>query len=96
MAAVRSTPGTLELQISDSGRGIAAEDRPHVFERFRQGARPRNGTHGLGLGLSIARALVELHGGTIDITSPGEGRGSTCTISLPAAADVSAKNARRS
>ena len=95
-AAVRSTPGALELQISDSGRGIAADELPHVFERFRQGARPRNGTHGLGLGLSIARALVELHGGTIDITSPGEGRGSTCTISLPAAADVSAKNARRS
>jgi two-component system, chemotaxis family, CheB/CheR fusion protein len=64
---------------------------PHVFERFRQGARPKNGTHGLGLGLSIARALVELHGGTIDITSPGSGQGSTCTISLPRTSDPNVK-----
>ena len=91
-AEVSSTPTALELQISDSGRGIAAEELPHVFERFRQGQRPRNGTHGLGLGLSIARALVELHGGTIDIASPGEGQGATCLISLPRSTEVSATN----
>jgi signal transduction histidine kinase len=90
-AAVSATPAALELQIRDNGRGITADELPHVFERFRQGARSRNGTHGLGLGLSIARALVELHGGTIDLTSPGAGQGSTCTISLPNSADVSAK-----
>ncbi|HEX6162168.1 MAG TPA: ATP-binding protein [Vicinamibacterales bacterium] len=89
-ADVASKQDALELQIRDSGRGIPADELPHVFERFRQGPRPRNGTHGLGLGLSIARALVELHGGTIDITSPGVGQGSTCTILLPKTSDANA------
>ena len=91
-AAMSSTPTAFELQISDSGRGIPPDELPHVFERFRQGSRPRNGTHGLGLGLSIARALVELHGGTIDIASPGEGLGATCRISLPQSNDASVKD----
>ena len=89
-ADVAASEGALQLKIRDSGRGIAADELPHVFERFRQGRRPRNGTHGLGLGLSIARALVELHGGTIDITSPGVGQGSTCTIVVPKSSGASA------
>ena len=71
------------VTVRDSGRGISAEVLPHVFERFRQGDQSDSGDSGLGLGLSIARALIELHGGTIDMTSAGEGQGATCTIQLP-------------
>ncbi|HUQ89107.1 MAG TPA: ATP-binding protein [Vicinamibacterales bacterium] len=80
-ADVSSTTESVEVQVRDTGRGISAQVLPHVFERFRQG--DQRGSRGLGLGLSIARALVELHGGTIQMTSPGEGQGATCTISLP-------------
>lgn len=78
-----STSHGVEVHVRDTGRGISEHALPHVFERFRQGDRTRGGPGGLGLGLSIARALVELHGGTIELTSPGEGHGATCTISLP-------------
>ncbi|HYW19642.1 MAG TPA: chemotaxis protein CheB [Nodularia sp. (in: cyanobacteria)] len=73
-----------QIQISDTGSGISADFLPYVFERFRQadGSRTRSNP-GLGLGLSIVRYLVELHGGTIDAESPGEGKGATFTISLP-------------
>jgi signal transduction histidine kinase len=69
--------------IRDTGRGIAPDVLPHVFERFRQGRAPKEGSHGLGLGLTIAQALVQLHGGRIHMASPGEGLGTTCTIDLP-------------
>ena len=72
------------IQVTDTGRGIAPELLPHVFERFRQaesaGARPHMG---LGLGLAIVRHLIGLHGGTVTAESAGEGRGSTFTIELP-------------
>jgi PAS domain S-box-containing protein len=72
------------LTVTDSGRGIAAELLPHVFDRFRQGeSGPARSHGGLGLGLSIARQLVELHGGTIEAASPGEGGGATFTVRLP-------------
>jgi signal transduction histidine kinase len=74
------------VTVRDTGRGIAPDMLPHVFERFRQRRSPGEGAHGLGLGLTIARALVELHGGRIQMTSPGEGCGATCTIDLPLAA----------
>ncbi|WP_287128603.1 hybrid sensor histidine kinase/response regulator [Candidatus Cyanaurora vandensis] len=70
------------VTISDTGRGIAPELLPHIFERFRQGRSTTTGYHGLGLGLAIAHQLVELHGGTIEATSPGEGQGATFTIRL--------------
>jgi two-component system, chemotaxis family, CheB/CheR fusion protein len=60
---------------------------PHVFERFRQGSPAATGSQGLGLGLTIAQALVELHGGRIQLASPGEGLGTTCTVDLPIPAD---------
>ncbi len=76
----------LRITVRDSGEGIAAEFLPHVFERFRQaelgGAR---GHGGLGLGLAIAKHIVELHRGTIRADSEGAGRGALFTVELPAA-----------
>jgi CheY-like chemotaxis protein len=74
----------VELSVADTGVGISPEFLPHVFERFRQAdasiARERGG---LGLGLSIARQLAEMHGGTIEAASGGLGHGSTFTLKLP-------------
>jgi signal transduction histidine kinase len=75
--------GHVRVSVHDTGRGIAPEVLPHVFERFRQGSAADAGRHGLGLGLTIARAIVELHGGIITIESPGLNQGATCTIDLP-------------
>jgi PAS domain S-box-containing protein len=88
---LRRADGMAVLTVTDSGRGIAAELLPHVFDRFRQGERGTTRSHGgLGLGLSIARQLVELHGGTIEAASPGEGGGATFTVRLPIAEAVAA------
>jgi PAS domain S-box-containing protein len=72
------------IQVSDSGQGIKPEFLPYVFDRFRQadGASARK-YRGLGLGLAIVRHLVELHGGTVQAESPGEGAGATFTVKLP-------------
>jgi CheY-like chemotaxis protein len=72
------------VRISDSGEGIAPEFLPYVFDRFRQENAAVTRTHsGLGLGLSLVRHLVELHGGTIQAESRGKGEGATFTIRLP-------------
>jgi signal transduction histidine kinase len=74
----------LRLTVSDTGKGIHPQFLPHVFDRFRQAENTISRTHGgLGLGLSIARHLVELHGGSIDASSGGEGRGATFTVTFP-------------
>ena len=76
-----------ELTVADTGRGMGPGLLPRVFDRFRQGESGTMRSHGgLGLGLSIARQIVELHGGTIRAQSPGEGRGATFTVCLPLAA----------
>jgi signal transduction histidine kinase len=73
-----------QIRITDNGIGIAPEFLPHVFDHFRQadGSETRN-YGGLGLGLSIVKHLVELHGGTITAESEGIGQGATFTVSLP-------------
>src|SRR5690606_15453377 len=76
----------LEVTVSDSGEGIPPEFLPHVFERFRQADSSMTRRHGgLGLGLSIVKQLVELHGGTVWAKSPGQGQGSTFVVRLPLA-----------
>jgi signal transduction histidine kinase/CheY-like chemotaxis protein len=81
------------IRVIDSGIGIAPEFLPYVFDRFRQQDASITRKHGgLGLGLSIARQLVELHGGTIAVSSAGEHAGTTFTVRLPLAApEVKAK-----
>ncbi len=76
-----------EIQVSDTGQGIDPEFLPHVFERFNQANGATTRSHGgLGLGLAIARHLVELHGGTISAASAGANQGSSFRIKLPLAA----------
>jgi signal transduction histidine kinase/ActR/RegA family two-component response regulator len=73
-----------EIAVSDTGQGIAADLLPNLFERFRQGdATTTRGSTGLGLGLAIARHIVEAHGGTVHAESPGPGKGSVFTVTLP-------------
>ena len=74
----------MEIAVADTGSGISAPFLPFVFDRFRQqdGAITRK-TGGLGLGLAIVKSIVELHGGTVDATSAGEGHGSTFVVHLP-------------
>jgi PAS domain S-box-containing protein len=72
------------LTVSDTGRGISSQFLPYVFDRFRQAETMASRTAGgLGLGLSIARHLVELHGGAIEANSEGEGHGAAFTVTFP-------------
>ena len=79
-------PSQAQITVSDTGKGIASEFLPYVFEHFRQedGATTRK-FGGLGLGLAIARQIVEMHGGQITVSSPGEGKGATFTVRIPLA-----------
>ncbi len=78
-----------EIRVSDTGAGIRPDFLPYVFDRFRQAESAITRTHGgLGLGLSIVRHLVELHGGSVAVDSDGEGRGAAFTVLLPVRAAV--------
>ncbi|MBD2356389.1 PAS domain S-box protein [Tolypothrix sp. FACHB-123] len=73
-----------QIQVIDTGIGISSEFLPYVFDRFRQADSSSTRKHGgLGLGLAIVRHLVELHGGIVQVSSPGEEQGATFTVKLP-------------
>jgi signal transduction histidine kinase len=74
----------VELSVSDTGKGVAPEFLPHVFERFSQADNSATKNYaGLGLGLAIVKSLAELHGGSVRVKSGGDGKGSTFIVSLP-------------
>jgi two-component system CheB/CheR fusion protein len=80
------------LTVADTGCGIAANVLPHIFDEFRRA--PGTTIHGLGLGLTIVRRLVELHGGRVSARSDGPGRGALFVVDLPTAADPTAAAVR--
>ncbi|HYO03296.1 MAG TPA: HAMP domain-containing sensor histidine kinase [Mycobacterium sp.] len=81
--------GDLIITVADSGDGIPADHLPHVFERFYRADAARDRDHGgAGIGLAIAKALTEAHGGRVTASSRGPGLGSTFTITLPVHSDV--------
>jgi two-component system, chemotaxis family, CheB/CheR fusion protein len=80
---LRATKSEQVITVTDNGAGITAEQLPHVFERYYQ-ATP-DGKTGLGLGLSLVRDIVALHGGTVEAASDGPGKGATFTVRLPLA-----------
>lgn len=82
--AARSEPGSVVLEVEDTGRGISAANLPHVFELFARIEQPEGRmAPGLGVGLALVKSLVELHGGTVEASSRGLGQGSTFAIRLP-------------
>ncbi|AKG24792.1 ATPase [Calothrix sp. 336/3] len=83
-SSAKSRPHLAQLRVIDTGIGITAEFLPYVFDRFRQADSSSTRSHGgLGLGLAIVRHLVEMHGGTVHVASPGKDLGSIFTIYLP-------------
>jgi CheY-like chemotaxis protein len=81
--ALRSAEDWIEIEVADSGQGISPDLLPHIFDPFRQGDVSITRRHGgLGLGLAIAKHLVELHGGTIRAESEGEGRGAKFVVRI--------------
>jgi two-component system, chemotaxis family, CheB/CheR fusion protein len=82
--AIGRVRNQVHVTVTDTGRGIPDEFLPHVFERFRQAESSTNRTQlGLGLGLTLVRELVELHGGTVSAASAGKDQGATFTVVLP-------------
>jgi signal transduction histidine kinase/ActR/RegA family two-component response regulator len=76
------------IRVRDTGIGLSADALPHVFEMFWQAGGPDRSQAGLGIGLSLARRLVEMHGGTIEARSDGPGRGAEFVIRLPVARET--------
>ena len=78
--------GLVQIEVSDTGIGIPAEHQPYIFQRFWQADTTVSREHGgLGIGLALARHLVEMHGGSIAVESDGRGKGARFTVSLPQA-----------
>ena len=91
---VRSLPEAVEVAVNDTGAGISHDFLPYVFDPFRQAdPAPGRRSNGVGLGLSIARELVDAHKGSIRAESDGPGHGSTFVVTLPAVAAASAEAA---
>ena len=81
---LRRTNAHVQVQVRDTGKGVSSDFLPYMFERFRQGNTGVTRSHGgLGLGLAIVRHLIELHAGTVQAQSDGEGKGTVFTIDLP-------------
>lgn len=81
---VEQTAAGLQIQVADSGAGIKPDDLPHVFDRFYRADSARSREQGsAGLGLAIVRAIVEAHGGSVAVASPGLNRGSEFTLTFP-------------
>lgn len=94
---IQRVGGDVQFTVEDNGQGISPEFLPHVFERFRQqDSTTTRSAFGLGLGLSIAKHLVELHGGTITAASDGVGCGATFVVRLPAAVGAAVATSQRS
>ena len=84
--------GMVRIAVQDSGIGIPPEQQPFVFQRFWQGDATVSREHGgLGIGLALARHLVEMHGGTITVESAGRGQGALFAVMLPSAGSASAR-----
>jgi signal transduction histidine kinase/ActR/RegA family two-component response regulator len=84
--SLRDVEGLSELTVTDTGQGIAPELLPHIFDRFRQGdSSSTRHSGGLGLGLTLVREIVALHGGSVAASSAGSGAGATFMVRLPAA-----------
>ena len=84
--AVKPIDSDMQIAVGDSGEGISPEFLPHIFERFRQADSSASRSHGgLGLGLSIVRHLVEMHGGSVRAMSDGLGHGAQFIVTLPIA-----------
>ncbi len=80
----RTEPGAVLLCVQDTGDGIPADVLPHIFDRFFRGDPARTDDGGeSGLGLAIAKSIVEAHGGTLSASSAGPRQGSVFTITLP-------------
>jgi PAS domain S-box-containing protein len=83
---LRTIASHVQVQVSDTGQGIRPSVLPYIFERFRQGdTSPTRQAGGLGLGLAIVKNVVEMHGGSVEAMSDGEGLGSTFSVSFPLA-----------
>jgi signal transduction histidine kinase len=81
--SLKDEGGDAQIEVKDTGIGISAEFLPFVFDRFRQADSSMSRRHsGLGLGMAIVRHLVELHGGTVTVSSPGENQGTTFRLTL--------------
>jgi CheY-like chemotaxis protein/nitrogen-specific signal transduction histidine kinase len=88
----KQTDGFVSISVQDNGRGIEARDLQRIFELFMQGDNGSPSESGLGIGLTLARSLAELHGGRLDAQSDGAGAGSTFTLRLPAARHLDAES----
>jgi CheY-like chemotaxis protein len=92
---VEQLPRHMRVTVRDTGRGIGPDFLPYVFDRFRQAdSSPSRAQGGLGLGLSIVKYLVEMHGGSVGAYSAGRGQGAAFTVELPAAEPSSAPRAQ--